>query len=69
MGSRRAPDPEELVLRVLRARGECNFNVIRKDTGLSYYTLTRVIDRLVSKGIVVEKRVGRLRVIRLVANR
>lgn len=59
---------EEVILSALRARGECNFNALRKDTGLSYYTLNRVLENLVLKGIIVEKRVGRLRIIKMTEN-
>lgn len=58
--------PEDLVLSALSKLGECNFNTLRKETKLGYYTLSKTINRLVARGLVVEKRIGRLRIIRLV---
>jgi len=65
LGSRAKKSAEEAVLSALKALGECNFNTLKRLTGLSYYKLSKVIEELVLEGIVVEKRVGRLRIIRL----
>jgi predicted transcriptional regulator len=53
---------EELVLSALRELGEANINTIRKKTGLNYYSLIRTLEALTSKGVVVERRIGRLRI-------
>jgi len=57
--------PEDIVLNTLCKYIECNFNTLRRKTGLNYYTLVKTINYLVSKGLIVEKRVGRLRIIRI----
>lgn len=62
MASRRR---ENIVVRALSNLGECNLNVLRKETGLSYYALVRTLHRLVLEGIVIERRVGRLRIFKL----
>jgi len=54
-------NPEELVLSVLRELGESNINTLRRKTGLNYYVLLRALESLISRGIVVEKRIGKLR--------
>ncbi|MEM1639819.1 MAG: helix-turn-helix domain-containing protein [Desulfurococcaceae archaeon] len=59
---------EEAVLNVIAKYRQCNFNTLRKETGLSYYTLTKVIEKLISKGLIIEKRVGRLRIIKIIEN-
>lgn len=59
---------EELVINAIRSVGECNLNTLRRLTGLSYYTLNRILGNLVMKGIIIEKRVGRLRIFKLVGN-
>lgn len=67
MASRKRKLAEEAVLRVLMALGECNFNVLKKRTGLNYYTLDKILGDLIARGIVAERRVGRLRIIRLLS--
>lgn len=62
MRRRRGSNLEEVVLSVLREIGEANINTLRKRTGLNYYALLKVLENLVLKGVVVEKRIGRLRV-------
>ncbi|MEM1772553.1 MAG: helix-turn-helix domain-containing protein [Desulfurococcaceae archaeon] len=59
---------EEAVLNVIAKHRQCNFNTLRKETGLSYYTLTKVIEKLISRGLIIEKRVGRLRIIKIIEN-
>lgn len=59
---------EEAVLSVIAKYKQCNFNTLRKETGLSYYTLTKVIEKLISRGLIIEKRVGRLRIIKIIEN-
>jgi predicted transcriptional regulator len=59
---RRNEDREKLVLSALRELGEANINALRRKTNLNYYVLVRVLENLVSRGVVVEKRIGRLRV-------
>jgi predicted transcriptional regulator len=59
---RKHENTEELILRVLRELGEANINAIRRKTGLNYYLLIKVLESLVSRGVVVERRIGRLRV-------
>jgi predicted transcriptional regulator len=54
-------NPEEVVLSILRELGESNINTLRRKTGLNYYVLLRALKSLISKGIVIEKRIGRLR--------
>ncbi|MEM0004227.1 MAG: helix-turn-helix domain-containing protein [Desulfurococcaceae archaeon] len=61
-------NPEKLVLSIVARYKQCNFNTLKKETGLSYYTLTRSIERLISKGLITEKRVGRLRIIKITEN-
>jgi DNA-binding MarR family transcriptional regulator len=58
-------NPEERILNYLCRVKECNLNAVRRDTGLSYYTLIKTINTLVAKGLVIEKKVGRLRLIRI----
>ncbi|MEM3926815.1 MAG: hypothetical protein QXU13_04450 [Desulfurococcaceae archaeon] len=58
-------DPREKVLRVLVELGECNFNKLLRETGLSYYSLVGVLEELMSKGVVIERRIGRLRLFRI----
>lgn len=58
-------NPEERILNYLCRVRECNLNAIRRDTRLSYYTLIKTINTLVAKGLVIERRVGRLRLIRI----
>lgn len=65
----RRKEPEGVVLNILRTQGECNFNYLKKSTGLSYRSLNRVLETLVSKGVIVEKRIGRLRIVKLVESR
>lgn len=67
LASKKRKLAEEAVLRVLMVLGECNFNVLKKQTGLNYYTLNKILVDLVARGVVAEKRVGRLRVIRLLS--
>ena len=62
MRHRRGNNLEEIVLGVLREIGEANINKLRKRTGLNYYTLLKILENLVLKGIIVEKRIGKLRV-------
>lgn len=59
----------EAVLRIIESYGECNLNTIRRETGLGYYSLVKILGELVSKGLVVEKRIGRLRLFKLVESR
>jgi len=54
-------NPEELVLSILRELGESNINTLRRKTGLNYYVLLRALESLISRGIVIERRIGRLR--------
>lgn len=60
--------PEEAVLSIITKHKQCNFNTLRRETGLSYYTLTKTIERLISRGLITEKRVGRLRIIKITEN-
>lgn len=60
--------PEDKIIEALCRLRECNLNTLRREIGLSYYTLIRALNSLVSRGIVVEKRVGRLRVFRITEN-
>lgn len=66
MDSKRKQDKVQVVLKVLENRGECNLNTIRRETGLNYYSLMSILSELISKGIVVEKRIGRLRLFKLI---
>ena len=59
---RKSRNPEDIVLGVLRELGEANINVIRKKTGLNYYLLLRTLRDLALRGVIVERRIGRLRV-------
>jgi predicted transcriptional regulator len=54
-------NPEELVLSILRELGESNINTLRRKTGLNYYVLLRALESLISRGIIIERRIGRLR--------
>ena len=54
-------NPEELVLSVLRELGESNINTLRMKTDLNYYVLFRALESLISRSIVLEKRIGKLR--------
>ncbi|MEM4481327.1 MAG: hypothetical protein QXK88_01245 [Desulfurococcaceae archaeon] len=60
---------DDVVIRALKRLGECNLNALRKETGLSYYTLAKSISRLISQGIIAEKRIGRLRLFKLIEGR
>lgn len=60
--------PEDKILEVLAKLKECNINTLRRETGLSYYTLVKTLNILISKGLVVEKRIRRARIIRMIEN-
>lgn len=53
------------VLEVLRARKSCNITRMLELTGLSYYELSKALSLLMDRGIVKERRIGRLRIIEL----
>jgi predicted transcriptional regulator len=59
---RRNEDREKLVLSALRELGGANISALRRKTNLNYYVLVRVLENLASRGFVVERRIGRLRV-------
>lgn len=60
--------PEDKIIEILIKIRECNISALKRETGLSYYTLVKAINKLVSRNIVIEKRIGRLRVVKLVEN-
>ncbi len=68
MASKRRSQVERII-EVLEKHKECNLNVLRRETGLNYYTLVKLLEELIEKGLVVEKRLGRLRLFRIVENR
>ncbi|MEM1879621.1 MAG: hypothetical protein QXE28_01560 [Desulfurococcaceae archaeon] len=68
MASSRKMDKASIIIRTLEKYGECNLNTIRKETGLNYYSLVRILEELIAKGVVAEKRIGRLRLFKLVEN-
>lgn len=53
------------VLEVLRVRRSCNVTKLLELTGLSYYELSKALSLLIDRGLVKEKRIGRLRIIEL----
>ncbi|MEM1695068.1 MAG: hypothetical protein QXS14_00830 [Desulfurococcaceae archaeon] len=68
MASSRRVDKVSIIIRALEKYDECNLNTIRKETGLNYYSLVRMLEELIAKGVVAEKRIGRLRLFKLVEN-
>lgn len=68
MASSRKIDKVSTIIHVLERYGECNLNVLRRETGLNYYSLVKTLEELVAKGVIIEKRIGRLRLFKLVEN-
>ena len=58
-------DPREEILRVLRTYGELNVTRIARLAGLNYRVAVRYLKELVEKGLVEERRYGRLRLFKL----
>lgn len=56
----------ELVIEALRAEGgEANISRLARRSGLNYYLLERMIEALKKEGVIEERRIGRLRILRL----
>lgn len=58
-------DKRRLILNVLNEYGEVNITKLAKLTGLTHRVLEKHIKELLEKGLIEERRYGKLRLIRL----
>lgn len=58
-------DPRKKILEILEQQGEVNITRVAKLSGLSFRVAARYLSELVERGVVVERRYGRLRLFKL----
>lgn len=58
-------DIEKRIIEVLENYGELNVTRISKLSGVSFKTLNKYLKKLLSEGVIEERRYGRLRLLRL----